>query len=307
MRDYLYLGLYKSFGVLLSILTRKATIKLMRGLAWFAYTVSKKHQHIMNSNLDLAFDNKLTPEEKKRIGIDAFMNLIDTTFGIIKRDNMAKEEVIKNVTFENDEIVKAYQDAGKQFIFVTGHYGNWELLSQSIAIHFNLTLVGVGRELDSKRMDEILIKNRERFNVEMIYKKGAMKGCIKAIAQKKTIGILVDQHLSLSQSINVDFFNHKVTHTPIASILSRKFGIDLIPAYISTDDYEHYTVKIYSPIKSLKTENQEEDLEKMTIAQAKVLEEVIRAKPNQWFWQHKRWKAFYPKIYTNTSKKSDKK
>ena len=297
MRDYLYLGLYKSFGALLSILPRKATIKLMRGLAWFAYAVSKKHQGIMNSNLDLAFEGKLSPEEKKRIGIAAFMNLIDTTFGIIKRDKMEKSEVIENVTFENDEIIKAYQKAGKQFIFVTGHYGNWELLSQSIAIHFDLTLVGVGRELDSKVMDDVLIKNRERFNVEMVYKKGAMKGCIRAISQKKTIGVLVDQHLPLAQSINVDFFKHKVTHTPLASILSRKFGLDLIPAYISTDDYENYIVKIYPPIKSLKTENQEEDLESMTKAQAKVLEEVIREKPNQWFWQHKRWKAFYAEIY----------
>lgn len=299
MRDYFYLALYKSFGLLLTILPRKATITLMRGLAWFAYTISKKHQRIIHRNLNLAFANTLNEKEKKRIGIDAFINLIDTTFGIIRRDKMEKQEVIKDVNFENEEIIKSYQKSGKQFIFVTGHYGNWELLSQTIAIHFNLTLVGVGRELDSKKMDEILIKNRERFNVEMVYKKGAMKGCIKAITQKKTIGILVDQHLPLTQSINVNFFNHKATHTPIASILSRKFGIDLIPAYISTNDYEHYTVKIYPPIQSIKTENQEEDLEKMTIAQAKVLEKVIKEKPNQWFWQHKRWKGFHKEIYEN--------
>ena len=297
MLDYLYLGLYKTFGFILKVLPRKATIKLMRGLAWFAYTVSKKHQHIMNNNLDLAFDNKLSKEEKKKIGIDAFINLIDTTFGIIYRDKMDKQEVIKNVTFENEEIIKNYQKENKQFILVTGHYGNWELLSQSIAIHFDLTLVGVGRELDSSLMDKILIKNRERFNVEMVYKKGAMKGCIRAINKKKIIGILTDQHLPLEQSINVDFFKHKVTHTPLASILSRKFGIDLIPAYISTDDYENYTVTVYPPIESLKTDNQEEDLESMTKAQAKVLEEVIRAKPSQWFWQHKRWKEFYGEMY----------
>jgi len=297
MLDYLYLGLYKTFAFLLKVLPRKATIKLMRGLAWFAYTVSKKHQHIINSNLDLAFSNKLSSEEKKQIGIDAFINLIDTTFGIIYRDKIDKEEVIKNVTFKNEEIIKAYQEEDKQFILVTGHYGNWELLSQSIAIKFDLTLVGVGRELDSKIMDEVLIKNRERFNVEMVYKKGAMKGCIRAINKKKIVGILTDQHLALEQSINVDLFNHKVTHTPLASILSRKFGLDLIPAYISTDDYENYTVTVHPPIKSLKTDNQEEDLETITKAQSKVLEDVIKAKPNQWFWQHKRWKEFYGKIY----------
>jgi KDO2-lipid IV(A) lauroyltransferase len=297
MRDYLYLALYKTFGLILSILPRGATIKLIKALSWFAYTVSKKHQHIINSNLDLAFDKKFSKEEKKSLGIDAFMNLIDTTFGIISRDKMEKQEVIKNVTFEGDEIIKSYQKENKPFIFVTGHYGNWELLSQSIAIHFDLTLVGVGRKLDSDLMDKILIENRQRFNVEMVYKKGAMKGCIRAIAKKKTIGILVDQHIPLEQSINVDFFKHKVTHTPIASILSRKFGIDLIPAYISTDDYKSYHVKIHPPIKSLKTENQEEDLKQMTQAQAHVLEEVIRQKPNQWFWQHKRWKEFYKEIY----------
>jgi len=299
MRDYLYLGLYRTFSFILKRLPQNATIILMKGLAKFAYSVSKKHQKIINSNLDLAYDKKLTLEEKRAIGLGAFRNLVDTTFGIMRRDNMAKEEVIRNVTFENDEIVKHYQQEGKAFIFITGHQGNWELLSQSIAIHFELTLVGVGRELDSKLMDEILKENRERFNVEMVYKKGAMKGCIRAISQKKTVGILVDQHLPLEQSINVDFFNHKVTHTPIASILSRKFGIDLIPAFISTDDYKNYVVKIYEPIKSLKTENQEEDLRLLTIAQAKAMESAIKEHPKEWFWMHKRWKEFYKNIYEN--------
>jgi KDO2-lipid IV(A) lauroyltransferase len=297
MRDYFYLGLYKFFSLILKILPQKTTIKLMRALAWLAYSVSKKHRHIIHNNLDLAFDKELSPQEKKKIGIDAFMNLLDTTFGIIQRDNMQKEKVIQNVIFENQEIIKQYQKENKQFILITGHYGNWELLSQSIAIKFDLTLVGVGRELDSKVMDDILIKNRERFNVEMVYKKGAMKGCIKAIIQKKIVGILIDQHLSPSQSIDVDFFNHKITHTPIASILARKFEIDLIPAFISTEDYQNYKVSIYPPIKHLKTEHQEEDLKQMTQAQSKAMENVIRQQPNQWFWMHKRWRDYYPELY----------
>lgn len=297
MLDYLYLSLYRSFGFLLSILSRKMKIKLIRSLASFAYNISKKHQRIIHNNLDLAFDKQLSMEEKKQIGIDAFMNLIDTTFGIMERDKMKKSEVLQNVSFENEDIVKEYQKENKQFIFVTGHYGNWELLSQALTIHFDLTLVGVGRELDSKKMDEVLIKSRERFGVEMIYKKGAMKGCIKAISQKKALGILVDQHLPEKQSVNVNFFNHQVTHTPIASILSRKFNIDLIPVYISTDDYTNYKVSFYPPIKSLKTDKQEEDLRTMTQAQASIMEKVIRQQPNQWFWQHKRWKGFYKEMY----------
>ena len=245
---------------------------------------------IINQNLDLAFNSSLDDEKKKEIGIKAFMNLIDTVFGIIKRDGMKKNDVLENVSFEGEEIMNRYIKEKKNFVLVTGHYGNWELLSQSIAIKFNLTLVGVGRKLDSDLMDRVLKENRERFNVEMVYKKGAIKGCIKAINQGKTIGILTDQAIRKNQSIEVDFFNKKATHTPLASILSRKFDLDLIPAYISTEDYIHYKVEIYEPIKALKTDNQENDLFRLTQAQSNIMEQVIEKNPNQWFWMHKRWK-----------------
>ena len=269
----------------------------MRGIAWFAYTFSKKHQKIIDTNLDIAFNNSLSSAEKKAYGITAFMNLLDTIFGIISRDGMNKDEVIQNITFEGEEIVKKYQDEGKKIIFITGHQGNWELLSQSIAIKFDLTLVGVGRELDSKRMDTILKENRERFNVEMVYKKGAMKGCIRALGENKAVGILIDQALPKEQSIDVKFFGKSATHTPITSILSRKFGIDLIPAFISTDDYKNYHVKIYDPIESIKTENQEEDLAKLTQLQADAMQVAIEAHPKEWFWMHKRWKNTAEDIY----------
>lgn len=297
MVDYLYLRLYKLFGFLLWILPDALIRIMMKGLAWIAYTFSAKHRNIIHINLDLAFKPSLNDKEKKEIGIHAFMNLIDTVFGIIRRDGMSRDEVIKNVSFEGEEIITRYHKEGKRFILVTGHYGNWELLSQSVAIKFDLTLVGVGRKLDSEVMDRVLKENRERFNVEMVYKKGAMKGCIKAINQGKTVGILTDQSIQENQSIEVDFFGTKATHTPLASILSRKFGLDLIPAFISTEDYLNYKVKIYEPIKAIKTDNQEKDLATLTQAQADAMQLVIEQNPKQWFWMHKRWKKFNSKIY----------
>ena len=297
MRDYLYLLLYKFFSFLLYIIPRGMMIKCMYGLAWFGYTLSKKHQHIINVNLDLAFDHSLSEQEKKKIGIEAFVNLIDTTFGIIARDKMKKQEVIENITFENEGVIQAYQKENKQFILVTGHYGNWELLSQSIAIKFDLTLVGVGRKMDSPMMDKVLRENRERFNVEMVEKKGAIKSCIKVINEGKTVGILTDQSIGEGQSIDVDFFGIPTTHTPLASILSYKFDLDLIPAYISTDDYKQYTVSIYPPIKTIKTDDKEADLQILTQLQAEITEKVIKKNPKQWFWMHKRWKEYRSTLY----------
>ena len=290
MLDYLYLGLYKLVGLLLKVLPDVVIRKVMYGLGWLAYRLSAKHRKRITDNLELAYPERFSSTVKKEIGVNAFMNLIDTVFGIVRRDGMPKEQVLQNITFEGSDIIEKYQEEGKNFILVTGHYGNWELLSQSIAIKFDLTLVGVGRKIDSDVMDDVLKKNREQFNVEMVYKKGALKDCIKVINQGKVVGILTDQAIRKNQSIDITFFGHNATHTPLASILSRKFDLDLIPAYISTEDYINYKVQIYNPIKSIKTDNQEEDLVILTQLQANIMEDVIKNNPKQWFWMHRRWK-----------------
>ena len=290
MLDYVYLGLYRSFAFLVKITPHFLLVKIMHGISWLAYHLSKRRRDIAYDNLEVAFPDSLNTDEKKEIVILAYMNLLDVTFGLMRREGMEKEEVLNNVSFEGTEIIEAYQKQDKQMIFVTGHQGNWELLAQALAIKFDIKPVGVGRKLDSALMDKVLTKNRERFNIDMVYKKGAMKGCIKALNKGKNIWLLTDQSIRKSQSIDVQFFGKKATHTPMASILSHKFDLDLIPVYIDTEDFKHYKVTVHEPIKSIKTDTKEQDLATLTQAQADIMEEVIKKHPKQWFWIHKRWK-----------------
>ena len=298
MIDYIYLFIYKFFSFLAKLLPKSIMDFLLKGLSWFAYNIDKKHQHIINPNLKLAFGDSLGQKERDNIGKRTFYNLLQTIIGFMRRNGKSKEELLKNITFKNEHILKEAIAQNKKIIFVTGHYSNWELLPPSITAKYGITLVGVGRKLDSNLMDRVLRSNREQFGVEMIYRKGAMKGSIKALRDGKAVGFLLDQHLGAKQGgIEVDFFGHKVMHSPAASILARSFSADMIPVYISTDDYKHYTVTFYDPISFVKTEDKERDLIDMTQAQAKAMEEVIRSKPEEWFWVHKRWKGFYPEIY----------
>lgn len=273
--------------------------RFLKGLSTLIYRFDKKHHTIINANLNLAFDGTLTQKACDDIGKRTFYNLMQTIIGFMRRNGKPKEALLKNVTFTNEHILQEAIEGHEKIIFVTGHYSNWELLPPAITSKFGITLVGVGRKLDSQLMDSVLIKNREQFGVEMLYKRGAIKGSIKALKENKAIGLLLDQHLGARQGgIEVDFFHHKVMHSPSASILARNFGAKIIPAYISTEDYEHYEVTFYPPIASLKTENKEEDIQVMTQAQASIMEQVIKDKPDEWFWVHKRWKGFYPEIYT---------
>jgi len=303
MIDYLYLFLYKLFTLLAKILPKRVMDFCLKSLATFAYRVDKKHHHIINANLKLAFKDELTQKERDDIGKRVFYNLLQTIIGFMRRNGKSQEEILKNIEFKNSHILKKAIDSGKKIIFVTGHYSNWELLPPAVSAKFGINIVGVGRKLDSALMDKVLIKNREQFGIEMVYRKGGIKGIIKALKSGKAVGLLLDQHLGAKQGgIEVDFFNHKVLHSPSASILARSFEAQLIPSYISTDDYLNYTITFYPPIKYIKTKNKNQDIIELTQAQAKVMEDVIREKPEEWFWVHKRWKGFYPEIYERSNK-----
>jgi len=295
--DYWYFGVYKFFSFILWVLPHWMILLLMKTLSWFFYTVSSKHRKIIDVNLNLAFYPHLNAKEKKEIGIHSFMNLLDTVFGIIKRGRISRDKVLENVIFEGEEIVYKYKSEGKKIIFISGHQGNWELLLQAIALKFDIKLAGVARKIDSNLMHKVLKENREQFDVEIIDKKGAMKGCIKALSQNKAVGILVDQSIDKSQSIDVTLFGQKSTHSPLASILSRRFNAALIPIFIDTSNYIDYHVKIYEPLKCIKTDNQESDLKFLTQQQADIMEEVITKHPRQWLWMHKRWKEYYSYKY----------
>jgi len=211
MIDYIYLFLYKSFGFLAKTLPTKLMNSLLRGLSSFAYWVDKRHKHIINANLKLAFGDELTQKERDEIGKGVYYNLLQTIIGFVKREGKSSKDILKNITFKNEHILQEYIDKNKKIIFVTGHYSNWELLSLVTASKFNIDIVGVGRKLDSKVMDKVLKENRENFGIEMLYRKGAMKGLLKALKQNKAVGLLLDQHLGKKQGgIEIEFFEQSL-------------------------------------------------------------------------------------------------
>jgi KDO2-lipid IV(A) lauroyltransferase len=158
-------------------------------------------------------------------------------------------------------------------------------------------LWGVGRNLDSKKMNDVLQKNRNQFNVHMLEKAGAIRGLLKALKNGENVGLLVDQNTSAKEGILINFFGKQARHTPSAALIARKTGTPIIPAYITTDDYINYDITFYEPIMTQKTEDNEKDIIKSVQAQADITKKIIEAKPDEWFWLHRRWKNQYEELY----------
>ncbi len=296
MLDYIYLIFFKIFVFIVKYTPGFITNSVLNFLAFIAYKLDSKHRKIARVNLDLAYENRMDDKEKIRIIKKCYKNLLYNMRDFVENQNITKEKLLSKINLHNEDIYIKAKKSGKGIIFLTAHYGNWELLPLVTGAIFG-KLWGVGRNLDSQKMDTVLQKNREQFSVHMLKKQGAMKGMLKALKNCENIGLLADQNTSEKDGILINFFGKLARHTPSAALIARKTGAIIIPAFITTNNYKSYDISFYEPIITQKTEDSEEDIRQSVQAQANITQKVIEKKPDEWFWLHRRWKNQYEELY----------
>ena len=296
MRDMLYVTLFYLFRFVIRILPDRIMGKFVTLLARAVFYIDKKHRHIAEVNLNLAYGDTMGQAQKTAIIKATYENLLLMLIDFVKNQGILEEKLLEKVTFHNDMVIQKALAKGEKIILLTAHYGNWELLPLALAAKY-APLTAVGRKLDSSAMDAILQKNREQFNIEIVEKKGAMREMIAVLKNNRMLGLLVDQNTSENEGILVDFFSKPARHTPAAAILSRRFDAVILPVFISTVSHNAYEITFYEPIYTEKTEDSEKDIRVSVQKQAKITEDVIRQRPQEWFWLHKRWKNQFEELY----------
>jgi KDO2-lipid IV(A) lauroyltransferase len=294
--DKFYLYLFYSFRFLIQHTPDIILNTLLNFFSWLIYKIDLKHKKVAYVNLDLAYGDKLIKEQKDNIIKRCYKNLLYLLVDFVRNQGISKEDLLDKIIFENDEIVKDAIKNKQRIIFLTAHYGNWELLGLAISAKF-IPMTTVGRDLDSPTMNTILEANRKQLGMDVISKNGAMKGMIKALKNNHAVGILVDQNTKNEEGLLIDFFGKKARHTPSVALIAKKFNALIIPAYISTDDYKKYRVKFYEPFVFEDTQDKEKDILDCVQKQADITQKVINEKPDEWFWLHQRWKNQYEHLY----------
>ncbi len=275
------------------IMPKALKIALAKGLAYAFYKLHKRYYKVAKINLDFIYEDTLTSTQKEQIIKDMFFNLAQNFGSFIENQGISKDRLLQKVTFKNDKIFLDALASNRPIVFITAHQSNWEILPLAIAAKYH-PLVGVGRALKQKWLDNILKKNREQFNIEMIDKKGAMRQMVRVVKQKKPLGLLVDQNL---EGVVVDFMGKRASHTTAAAILAYKFNAIVIPCFIKRVGFEKYEATFYEPIEVEKDDNMDNFILKHTQKQANITQEIIKKSPSEWLWIHRRWKREYPQIY----------
>lgn len=295
IKDYLSYFLYLFFKFIFKIIPNFILKKILLFLSKVAYKLNKEHKHIAKVNLDIAFENRISDEKKSEIIEESYKSLLFNMYEFIENQSISKEELLSKANIENEEIILDAIKANRKIIFVTAHYGGWELAIPYIALKYG-TLAVVNRKMNNPLINYMYIKARDRNNIIMLEKKVAAKGMIKAFKNNHFVAVAIDQHMK--NGVEIEFFNKKVMATDATSRLALKFDALIISVFAQMNDFRDYTLKVYDAIDPLdiefKTDNKEKEL---TQLQNNIIEKQILSSPGLWFWQHKRWKKYYKDLY----------
>ena len=294
--DRLYLAGFYTLKFLIFILPSSLRNLLAKFLAFAFMKLKKKRFHIVMTNLNLAFGETKSKEEKLEITKKCYYNFAKYLgINFILNQNTTKQKILKQVVFKNEHFLLDAIKSGRPIIVTTAHFGQWEIFPLAVAAHFGPSSV-LGRKLDSSVMDKILRANRAQFDVELIDKDGGAKDILKALKARRIVGILVDQNTAPKDGIKVNFFGKDVLHTPAASVLAQKTNALIINAFIYQKGENLNEICLEQPI-DISTFDKEDAVQKATQMQCSACEEMVRARPEEYFWFHQRFKRFYENEY----------
>lgn len=291
-----------AFAYFLRLLPHKVFLLFVDGLSGILRLVDKRRYKDAMSNLDFVYGQSKSLEEKKAIIKRCYRNFSFVLLESARALYMPKEKLLSRFEYENLEALINIVAEKKSAVLISAHFGYWEAIANSIP-HFapNYGKYSLGRLTQFQAVNELIIQSRENYGVKLIDKKGAFKQLLKLYMKPQQIaGIIIDQNMSESEAVWVKFFGKDVTHTPVASILSRRFNMPILPVFIDfNEDYTRFVVKFIDPFYCANTHNMEEDILEATQKQATLTQEMIEQHPSSWLWFHKRFKARHPEIYSS--------
>ena len=251
----------------------------MRKVWWFFYCFDFWRKKIVFKNLDIAFPKK-NKKEKIKIAKNFYKNFLKFFEDAILFN---KNPNLLNVTIKNKVFLEKALELNKPVIFVTAHFGNWEILPKYIFYQYKRPIAVVMRTIDHPKINDFFKKIRGDYNIKLI-KKNNIKETVKALKkEKRLVGILIDQYVSNQKNPEIIFFK-KTKFNSAVSRLSKSLNAIVLPVFVYLEKNK-YIVEFKEHRKFENT-----TIEEFTKWQANTIENMIKKYPDQYYWFHNRWK-----------------
>lgn len=189
------------------------------------------------------------------------------------------------------ERLHAIRDSGRPAVLVSGHFSNWEAMAAAI-VSTGLKTQVTYRAGNNPHVDRMITRQRGRYGVELFAAKGGegAKDLLAGMKRGESVALLNDQ--KFREGPEVSFFGHPVNTATGPSRLAQRHDAPIIPVTVERSGPARLKVTFHPEMRvrpATSAADKARAVEEATQAITRFIEDQVRARPEEWFWTHRRW------------------
>jgi Kdo2-lipid IVA lauroyltransferase/acyltransferase len=293
MRQRLEYAAAWPFIKILGVLPRPLARAAGMGLAWAVYLLHVRLRQVGMRNLAMAFPEK-TEAERARILRGEFASLGRQLAEVCHFPKLTLQTVEQVVVYDGLENYERAHARGKGVLFLTAHFGGWELSAFAHSMHGHWMHV-VMRPLDNEYLDRLIRDYRTMHGNKTVDKDDFVRGLLSAMKAGEVVGMLMDTNMTPPQGIFVDFFGVQACTASGLARIALRTDAAVVPTFTIWDaELGKYRLRFDAALELVRTGDLEADIKANTQTFTSIIEKYVRQYPEQWLWVHRRWKTRPP-------------
>ena len=249
-----------------------------------------KRKKIAYRNLRAAFASEKSPPEMRRIARRSMQKMALCMIEMLRFPDMNRETVDRHVKILGPERFEPCLKEGQGIIFLTAHFGNWELLNVTGGI-LGYPMVALARVQKHPRSDEFLNSLRSSKGSLVIRKGMPIREILRSLKKGKIVGMLSDQDGGKNGTF-VRFFDRLSSSPSGVVTFAIRTGAPIFPVFSFREGWQDHRVEVEGPLRMPDSSLGDEEAERFVLQQfSEMLEAKIRKSPEEWLWAHRRWKS----------------
>jgi KDO2-lipid IV(A) lauroyltransferase len=281
------------FIKLLGILPRPFARAFAIAISQLVYLFHVRLRQVGMRNLEMVFPEK-SEKERKRILRAEFTSLGRQLAELCQFPRYTPENIDEVVVYEQLENYERAYARGKGVLFLTAHFGGWELSAFAHSLHGHRVNIVI-RPMDNPYLDGLLQSYRTMHGNKVVPKDDFVRGLLGAMKAGETVGILMDTNMTPPQGVFVDFFGIPACTASGLARIALRTDAAVVPGFTIWDEsLRKYRLRFDPALELVRTGDLEADIITNTQKFTQVIEEYVRKYPEQWLWVHRRWKTRPP-------------
>jgi KDO2-lipid IV(A) lauroyltransferase len=289
LRDRLELAAYLVLRLLFRALSARAADRIGRGAGHLYSLLDRRRRNLVSANLALAFP-EMPPDEVRRVAREVFAHFGGLAADLLRSETEPVESLLSRVEIVGMEHARAAAGSGRGVFFATPHIGNWEWAAL-VTGAYGFPVTVVARPLDNPLLDTRLRAMRERTGCRVVSKREAARTLLKTLRSGGLVGILADQRARPPDAVVVPFFGRPAWTTTSIARFVEKTGALVLPVVCLRVAPGRYRLVYSAPIDVASLPPEGREVEPLTALVTALVEEQVRAAPEQWLWLHDRWRS----------------